>query len=362
MGIKNLNQFLKKYKIHETLDISVLKYTKIAIDTPMFLFKFKGVCDLYSNDWLGCFITLITFLRKWDIHPIFIFEGQAPPEKFNTQLERREQRQKMIAKTDLIESDLNDYISNGSCTPLLLEICEKVKKQKNKSLLSKKTLIKNNLDVSSVKEEIDRRRNYEITITQEDLKTLKDLLNLMGISFIQSSGEAEADCVSLLYNGQVDYIVSEDTDVLAYCNYKEVDFNVITSFNVHTNTFTFISKHKVLNTLNLSSESFRDFCIMCGTDYNKNIPRVGTETAYKFIIKYHQIENMPLDVGILNHKEIRKIFEVKYNNDLNKFIKWCYVPINFLDSFAFFIFENNIKNVNVNNVFKALSEAEIEIK
>jgi hypothetical protein len=78
MGIKNLNQFLKKYEVHETFHISNLTYTKLGIDTPMFLYKFKGTTNVNTNEWLGCFITFIAFLRKWDIHPIFVFEGKAP--------------------------------------------------------------------------------------------------------------------------------------------------------------------------------------------------------------------------------------------------------------------------------------------
>ena len=81
MGIKKLTQCLRKYEVYETLDIALLKYTKVAIDTPMFLFKFKGVTEPTTNDWLGCFVTFVAFLRKYDIHPIFLFEGKSPPEK-----------------------------------------------------------------------------------------------------------------------------------------------------------------------------------------------------------------------------------------------------------------------------------------
>src|SRR5574344_929388 len=142
MGIKNLSQFLKKREVHETLNISILKYTKIAIDTPMFLFKFKGVTDPSTNDWLGCFVTFIAFLRKHDIHPIFVFEGKSPPEKSSAQEERREQRQKMVDKTTNLENDLKVYMTTGKASDLLVETWEKIKFKNNKSLLAKKTLIK----------------------------------------------------------------------------------------------------------------------------------------------------------------------------------------------------------------------------
>ena len=60
---------------------------------------------------------------------------------------------------------------------------------------------------------------------------------------------------------------------------------------------------------------------MCGTDYNKNIFRIGVEKSYKFISNYHNIENVPLDVSILNHVKVRKLFTVTINLKLNKKVK-----------------------------------------
>lgn len=364
MGIKNLSQFLKKREVFETLDISILRFMKLGIDAPMFLFKFKGVTDPSTKDWLQCFITFIAFLRKWDIHPIFIFEGKAPPEKAPAQEERRIQRQRMTDKTEMMENDLNLYIQNGTLTPFLNEVWNKLK-SKSKSLLKNKALTKSKIyiDVESIKEEIERRKRYEIIITLEDISNLKELLNIMGVSWIQSKGEAETDCVTLFYDNCIDYIVSEDTDVLAYFDPKnsEKELKVINNFNTTDLTFTQLSKNKILNNLNLTSESFRDFCIMCGTDYNKNIPRVGVETAYKFITKMQCIENVPLDTSILNYKRVRKIFEVMTNHSLHFFVKWCRVPEkDFIDNLSVFIFTYNLKNIDVDNILKALSEPDIE--
>lgn len=364
MGIKNLSQFLKKREVYETLDINILKYTKIGIDAPMFLFKFKGISDPSTNEWLGCFITFISFLRKQDIHPVFIFEGKAPPEKIPVQEERREQRQKLVDKTNAIETDLNNYISTGIVTPLLLQTWEKIKFKNNKSLLTKKTLTKTFINVEVIHEEINRRKRYEISITPEDIDNLKELLNLMGVSWIQSCGEAETDCVSLFYDRVIDYIVSEDTDVLAYFDSKQQnDLKVIISFNINELTFVQISKQRVLDTLNLTSESFRDFCIMCGTDYNKNIFRVGTETAYKFIKERYNIESVPLDTSVLNYIRVREIFRVKSNFQIYEKVKWCRLPgSNFVDELAMFLFAHSIKNIDVNYIFKVMSEANIEIE
>jgi len=343
MGIKNLSQFLKKHKVYETLSVKELKYTKIGIDTPLYLYKFK--CQTYN--WLQCFVYFVTFLRSWDIHPIFIFEGKSPPEKCSTQDYRREQKQKIMEKTDAVEQDLNIYIETGEASPLLLEMSNKLDK-KNKSLLVKHN---HNISDKDIKNLIDRRRMYEVTITQEDLNDLKELLSLMGIGYIQSYGEAETDCVTLFYTGLVDYILSEDTDVLAYNFETNNLIKVITSINSTNLTFTQISKKKMLQTLNLSEDSFRDFCIMCGTDYNKNIFRIGVEKSYKLIQEYSKIENIPLDISVLNHTRVREIFTANINHNLKDKTKWCTLPS--ITKLKKFLFKHNL-TIEVDSVINAL--------
>jgi 5'-3' exonuclease len=363
MGIKNLTQFLKKHDVYETLSLSNLKYTKIGIDVPMFLYKFKSAYAPNDRAWLGSFINFIAYLRKWDVHPVFVFEGKAPFEKFQTQSERREQRQKIVDKTNSMQLDLDEYMKNGTVTPLLMEMSKKLKEFKTKkSLLVKNTSTVVNVD--EIRDEINRRRKYEISITNQDIEYLKNLCNLMGTTYIHSSGEAETDCVSLFYGGAIDYIVSEDTDVLAYFStHVKKDLKVITNFNNDNNTFVQVSKQKILDLLNLSSKSFRDFCIMCGTDYNKNIFRVGIENSYKFISNYHYIENVPLDISILNHINVRKLFTVKINLNLNEKVKWCRFPsFKFIHELDLFIFTHNLNNINVDNIYSALSEPDIDLE
>ena len=362
-----MSQFLKKHEVYEILNISSLRYIKIGVDTPMFMYKFKSMYP-ESKEWLGCFITFIAFLRKWDIHPIFVFEGKAPPEKAPTQILRREQKQKIVDKTNLLQKSLDTFIQNGETNPILFETMAKLKEKKQKSLLSSKaTIIKNFINIEEIQDEIDRRRKYEFSITEEDMNLVKELLGLLKINFIQSKGEAETECVHLFYNGYIDYILSEDTDVLAYYHPNH-EFNlnnlkVITAFNTNDLTFVQVSKERVLETLNLTSKSFRDFCIMCGTDYNKNIFRVGIEKSYKFILEHYTIDNVPLDTSILNHVRVRSLFEVTLSYITNIKNIWCDVPNETLiDELAMFILTNSIKSIDVNNIFKALTEPNFTLK
>jgi 5'-3' exonuclease len=409
MGIKGMSQFLKKYNVRETVDIAYLRYKKVAIDTPMYFYKFKSVCDPQSLDWLCHFANLTSFLRRHDIHPVFVFEGKAPAEKAGVQEERRQQRQKYVSKTDNIERDLEKYLEDGTLTDLLHQVA--TSKRATSLLPRKRLLVRSSafgrIDSLStaegegkerctgvvdtpkavvylVQEEIKRRRKSDVTITSECVKKLKELLELLGVCYIQSDGEAERDCVSLFYKGMVDYIITGDTDVLAYnasgiwaagrppsegtkireeCEIKR-DLVVILDLCTDDLTFVQISKQNVLNLLGLSADTFTDFCIMCGTDYNKNIFRVGIETAFKLLTKHHFIENVPLDTAILNHHRVRQLFTIQTDSEIKcqSDVKWCRLPSSdFVDNMAIFKFTYGIRNINVAQVLQDLGGLGINI-
>jgi 5'-3' exonuclease len=99
----------------------------------------------------------------------------------------------------------------------------------------------------------------------------------------------------------------------------------------------------MLESLELTSEEFLDLCIMCGTDYNKNIFRVGPEKAYKYIKQFSTIENISknttLDTSILKHVRGRELFRDYEQKNIK--IPYCGEPdFNKLEEF---IIKNNIR-------------------
>lgn len=362
MGIKSLSSFLKKKSLYDTLDISDLRYSKVAIDTPMLLYRYKASTTPDTKEWMGQFANFVAFMRKYDIHPVFVFEGKAPPEKSQTQKDRKIQRQKMTDKTVQMETDLKQLESKGYVSPLLLEIYEKRKVNYPTFLHQQRDApavkVYNEYEISRiVKDEIVRRKRYDVSISATDIDELKKLLSLMGVEYVQSDREAETDCVQFFYDGSVDYVMSEDTDVLAYHCDSDRLIKAVIDFDVKNLTYTKVCKKKVLDALDLTSESFRDFCIMCGTDYNKNIPKIGVHTSYKIISDHGSLENVSLDIGILNHERVRELFKVVVDHQTK--LNWCNVNI-FTDDLDIFMVENNLWNVNVSNVIESLTQTDIE--
>jgi 5'-3' exonuclease len=166
------------------------------------------------------------------------------------------------------------------------------------------------IDVQWLKQKINQRKRSIIHITPSDITAVKDFISATGYLVLQAEGEAETTCVSLCLSGQADVVLSEDSDVQAYGNVEQV-----TNFNPYTGTGKRIVKSHLLHVLGelasceITEEMFRDFCIMCGTDYNNRIPSIGPVGAWKLITAYKSIENFPdIDSTVLNFVRSRELF------------------------------------------------------
>ncbi len=106
MGIKNLTKFIKEkcQDAYVTENINALSFKKIAIDTPMLMYKYKSMNavkmvennGIYYNPMVGYGLLFILFilLENMISMPIFILEGGYPEEKNKT-----EWQEKKIEKT-----------------------------------------------------------------------------------------------------------------------------------------------------------------------------------------------------------------------------------------------------------------------
>jgi Chloriridovirus flap endonuclease 1-A len=387
MGIKNLTKFIKENKkckgAYVTADIRSFAFTKIAIDTPMYMYKYKSINaakmvevgkeEYYNPDaWLWSFIHLIYSLRKHDIHPIFVLEGSYPPEKSKTREARKKDREDVKKKTVSLEQSISSYTEEmeragreaagkeeedglydrkfSALAPESEKRVPGVPERENERLpppdlqeewnkiARKKNLPCDIFDLESVKEQVRQRHRYDVTIRSRDYDKLKILLRIMKVPYIQAPMEAEALCSYFFKENVVGGIASNDSDILAYgCNLI-VDFN----FSNNESKVVYIDYNTLLDVLDLNSHEFLDFCIMCGTDYNDNIFRIGTVRSYDLIKKYGSIEGVKefLDptgakgtILILNHMRVREIFNsygLKGNpykmEDLKKEVTWSSIP------------------------------------
>lgn len=312
MGIRGLNTFIKKIcpECISNNNISDYSGKKFIIDASILMYKFRHISNinesLKHNSHLIGFINRIKYYQKYDITPIFVFDGKPPLEKKTTLLKRQQNKNKIQEKIDLL----------------------------------------NKLEISTVeeKEEIDKEikklTNQIIYVTKNHLDECKELLNLLNIKYYNAPDEAEKYCVFLYNNGIGDYIVSDDTDVFTFGGIKVLKTSIKNNI-VETNLDLFLKK------INYSFDKFIDFCILSGCDYLPYISSLAINTVFNLFKKYNNIEdiiklNKYKITNEFNYEIVRKIFkEYNYdkpiyeenNNIINKF------------ELKFFLEKYDIKNI-----------------
>jgi flap endonuclease-1 len=185
MGIKNFFRFLNihcpeciKYIPKKELENKV-----IGIDANFWVYqimaslKANNIC-IYNEKGddithlYGLYTRIVSILRMF-ITPIFVFDGKPPDLKRNTILKRKSEKK----KASLILSSQNNSFNSSE----------------------KKKLIYSSVHVS--KKEID---------------DCKKLLDIMNIHYIESSEEADSQLASLKKEKCVDFIISNDYDIIAF--------------------------------------------------------------------------------------------------------------------------------------------------
>jgi 5'-3' exonuclease len=307
MGIKNLSTFLRKVcpEVYQDVSFRDLAFKKIAIDVSIFLCRFKTT----SEDWIQPFVTLITILRKNDIHPIFCFDNKAPAEKQQTRESRGRQQDKLKLKYQTLVDDFETYAQTGVVSGPLQRLSDGAAADTNtthtsfldfgdaESTSSASATSADDsrstrcFDAEYVRYKITRVGLQIIKITAADNQLLKSVFTTLGVPYVVGAVEAETTCCDLCKLGLADAVMSEDSDVMVY------DENVWFLCKVQLNTETCKSV-KTLNILrallplltdrwcvadvvadacrqHIPMQMFQELCIAAGTDYNTNIPRVG---------------------------------------------------------------------------------------
>lgn len=352
MGIKNLKKILKKYAcdVFVNKHISNYAYKKLAIDFTLYLCKFKTAM---GDRWLDGFVNLIACLRKYDVHCIFCFDGTAPVEKILEQKERRSTRKRSEDRINAIESAIEVYKDSGVVESIIREVYTKHDKECNQRLLINPDRMKSDdFIVSEVATIVQGMRSRLLIIQPEDFTICKELFDLMSIPWIESPTEAETLASDLCKKGLVYGVVTEDTDVLAYS--APIFLN---NLNTYSGICIELKYSDILSQLKLNSNEFLDMCIMCGTDYNKNIPGIGPQKSYNYIRQYSSIENFSkhnpqFDNSILKYIRSRELFTEYTMPDIT--VPYCGMP-NF-NKLSMFMFRKNI-NIDIEYLKRCFIES-----
>jgi len=295
MGIKGLNSFIdKKYPNSlKSGNIKELKGKKIAIDTNYLMNIHMSHAQNEVLDAIDDPLTenIDSFVRRriaikmiieefvipilrYGIYPIFVFDG----EKRKLKVETVEKRKKKTT---------NSY--------------EKLKKEReySKSLTDP-------IDIITSRDKAKKIMRYCYHVSETDMIHLYNIFQELGLNPLKAAYDGEKLCCSLTIEGQAEAVYSKDSDCLPLGSPK-----TIKSLITRGGYMKYYCIETILEELDMSFSMFRAFCIMCGTDFNDNMTRVGPATAYKLIKKHRRIKYFPdkYPTEVLNYEAVKEIFK-----------------------------------------------------
>lgn len=169
-------------------------------------------------------------------------------------------------------------------------------------------------------------------LTREMVAQAKELLDALGIPWVQAPSEGEAQAAHLVKQGHAWAVVSQDADALLYETPRVVKNLAITGRRklpgkmAYVNVEPELITHRtVLSDLDLDTSQLRALAVLIGTDYNPGgIKGIGPKKGLKLIKAHgHDFEKAFEEAGWDDHwdvswKDILAVFETMPTVDIDR--------------------------------------------
>ncbi|XP_054239706.1 flap endonuclease GEN homolog 1 [Indicator indicator] len=226
MGVNNLWQILEP--VRQPVNLSSLKGKTLAVDLSLWVCEaqtVKKMMGVVTKPHLRNLFFRLSFLTSMGIKLVFVMEGEAPKLKAGTISKRNEMRYGPSKKVGAART--------------------------GRSLF------------------------------KAILKECLELLECLGVPWVQAAGEAEAMCAYLNAKGLVDGCITNDGDVFLYGAQTVYRNFAMNAKDPHLDCYTMSS---IKEKLGCDRESLIGLAILLGCDYiPKGVPGVGKEQALKLI-------------------------------------------------------------------------------
>ncbi|HOI13197.1 MAG TPA: flap endonuclease-1 [Methanoculleus sp.] len=192
----------------------------------------------------GILFRTANFLEK-GIRPVFVFDGKPPEFKQETINERRLVRARADEawRTALREGDMEEAYKQASASA---------------------------------------------RIDSHTIESSRELLDLLGIPWIQAPSEGEAQAAHMVQRGEVTYAVSQDYDSLLFGSPVLVRNLTVSGRRKSRGRMITVNPERIvlsslLDCLGVTREQLVEIGILVGTDFNPGIRGVGGKTALKIV-------------------------------------------------------------------------------
>jgi len=218
---------------------------------------------------------------------------------------------------NLVEAKIRPvYVFDGEPHPLKAKTLEERRKRKKLAEKEwKEALEAGDLEKARIKAQQTSR------VTDEIIKQSKELLDALGIPYIQSPSEGEAQASYMVKKGFAYAVGSQDFDCLLVGspvlvrNLTSSERRKLPGKKAYAKVYPKQIRLKPnLKSLGITHKQLVDMAILIGTDFNDGIRGIGPKKSLALIKKNGNVENALATIGSENVptfeeiKEIRKIF------------------------------------------------------
>ena len=224
--------------------------------------------------------------------------------------------------SNLVENGLKlCLVFDGKPPALKTDVLEVRRQRKLKAQVEWEAAIEAG-DMETARTKAQQTTRLDATMIQES----KELLDLLGIPWVQAPSEGEAQVAHLLSTEKVDYGASQDFDTVLFGASKLVRNLTLSGRRKLPKqqkwvevTPEIIEVEKSFEILNLNREQLVDVAILMGTDFNHGIDGIGPKKGLKLLQECGNAEKALDKIGksIENLDEIRSLF---LNHPVENFI------------------------------------------
>ena len=201
------------------------------------------------------------------------------------------------------------YVFDGKPSEYKAETIKKRREAKEKSEMKMKKAIAEGND--------ELARKYAIRTSRMSpyiVESSKELLDYMGIPWVQASREGEAQASYMVQQKDAWAVSSQDYDCLLFGAPKIIR-NLTLSGGL--SKLEYMELNKVLDNLKFTREQLIDLALLVGTDFNNGIHGIGIKRGIK-LLNEKSLENILEDLDYKPETDIEILRNIFLNPNVNK--------------------------------------------
>ncbi|XP_020204265.1 exonuclease 1 [Cajanus cajan] len=252
MGIQGFLPLLKSIMV--PIHIKDLKGSSVAVDTYSWLHKGALSCStelckgIPTTRHIEYCMHRVNLLRHFGVKPVLVFDGGLLPMKSDQENKRARARKDNFARAVVHESDGNSSAA--------YECYQKA-----------------------------------VDISPQVARELIQVLKQENVQYVVAPYEADAQMTFLAISGQVDAVITEDSDLIPFgCPriiFKMDKFGQGVQFQ-----YSMLQKNKELSFEGFNRQMLLEMCILSGCDYLQSLPGMGLKRAHSSIKKFRSYDKV----------------------------------------------------------------------